>query len=150
MITFQPRLKRNTYSKQHLHSDELPFFTSGSQQLVLRQANHVLAPAICYESLQSIHAEQAADLGAHVYLASVAKSERGVTSAYSHYPMIAKKHSMTVMMANCVGAADDFIGAGLSAIWNSDGELVCSTDAVQEALVAYDIQTGDTSVFILA
>ena len=147
MITFQPGLERTTYSKQHLHCDELPFFTPGTQKLVLEHANLVLAPAICYESLQSSHAEQAAESGAQVYLASVAKSERGVASAYSHYPTIAKKLSMTVLMANCVGAADNFIAAGRSAIWNSDGEIVCSVDAFQEALLAYDLQTGETGIF---
>ncbi|MDV2453151.1 carbon-nitrogen hydrolase family protein [Xanthomonas hortorum] len=149
MVCFQPGLARSTYSKQHLHVDEYPFFTPGTEQLVLRHADHVLAPTICYESLQASHAEHAAELGAHVYLASVAKSERGVASAYSHYPMMAKTHSMTVMMANCVGAADNFIGAGLSAIWNSTDELVCSADAFQEALVAYDIRTGEAGVFRL-
>ncbi|MCF5704390.1 carbon-nitrogen hydrolase family protein [Pseudomonas syringae] len=149
MITFQPGLDRTSYSKQHLHFDELPFFTPGSEKLVLSQANFVLAPAICYESLQPSHAAQAAESGAQVYLASVAKSERGVASANSHYPMIAKKHSMTVMMANCIGAADDFVAAGCSAIWNSHGELVCSANAFQEALVAYDVQTGEASIFSL-
>lgn len=150
MITFQSGLERTTYSKQLLHADELPFFTPGTQQLVISQANFVLAPAICYESLQSSHAEQAAESGAQVYLASVAKSERGVASAYSHYPMIAKKHSMTVMMANCIGAADNYVAAGRSAIWNSDGEIVCGADAFQEALVAYDLQTGEAGIFSLA
>lgn len=150
MITFQPGLERTTYSKQHLHADELPFFTPGTQQLVLKQANQILVPAICFESLQSIHAEQAAASGAQVYLASVAKSERGVAAAYSHYPVIAKKHAMTVMMANCIGTADDFTGAGRSAIWNSEGEIVCGADAFQEALVAYDLQTGEAGVFALA
>jgi predicted amidohydrolase len=149
MISFQPGLERTCYSKQHLHSDELPFFTPGTRKLVLRQADFFLAPAICYESLQPSHAEEAAESGAQVYLASVAKSQRGTASAHSHYPMIAKKHSMTVVMANCVGAADDFIAAGGSSIWNSDGEIVCSADAVQEALVAYDIRTGEASIFSL-
>jgi predicted amidohydrolase len=150
MITFQPGLERTSYSKQHLHFDELPFFTPGTEKLVLSQANFVLAPAICYESLQPSHAAQAAESGAQVYLASVAKSERGIASANSHYPMIAKKHSMTVMMANCIGSADDFVAAGCSAIWNNHGELVCSANAFQEALVAYDIQTGEASIFSLA
>lgn len=149
MLCFQPRLERTSYSKQQLHPDELPFFTAGTEQLVLRHADQVLAPAICYESLQVGHAEQAAASGAGVYLASVAKSERGVTSAYSHYPKIAEKHSMTVLMANFVGSADTFIGAGRSAIWSSDGDLVCSADAFQEALVAYDTRDGEASVLRL-
>ncbi|SYZ50751.1 Apolipoprotein N-acyltransferase [Xanthomonas arboricola pv. juglandis] len=149
MLCFQPGLPRTTYSKQQLHPDELPFFTGGDEQLFLRHADQVLAPAICYESLQASHAEQAATSGAGVYLASVAKSERGVTSAYSHYPTIAKTHSMTVLMANCVGPADTFLGAGQSAIWSSDGECVCSADAFKEALVAYDTGTGEARVFRL-
>lgn len=84
-----------------------------------------------------------------MYLASVAKSERGVTSAYGHYPTIAKTHSMTVLMANCVGPADTFIGAGRSAIWSINGDLVCSADAFQEALVAYDTRNGEASVLRL-
>ena len=147
MICFQPGLARTSYSKQHLHSDELPFFTPGTRKLVLSQADLVLAPAICYESLQPSDAEEAAKFGAQVYLASVAKSERGTALANSHYPMVAKKHSMTVVMANCVGAADDFVAVGCSSIWNSQGEMVCSADAVKEALVAYDMQTGEASIF---
>lgn len=149
MISFQPGLERTCYSKQHLHPDELPFFTPGTRKRVLSQADFVLAPAICYESLQSSHAKEAAEYGAQVYLASVAKSERGTALANSHYPMIAKKHSMTVVMANCVGSADDYVAAGCSSIWNSHGELVCSADAVNEALVAYDTQTGEASVYSL-
>jgi predicted amidohydrolase len=34
MIAFQPGRARTTYSKQHLHADELPFFTSGSAQVL--------------------------------------------------------------------------------------------------------------------
>lgn len=57
---------------------------------------------------------------------------------------------MAILMANCVGPADNFIGAGRSAIWSSDGECVCSADAFQEALVAYDTRTGKANVFSLA
>lgn len=150
MLVFQPDRERTAYSKQHLHPDELPFFCSGIKPLVLEHRNHVLAPAICYESLQPIHAQQAAESGAQIYLASVAKSERGVAAACNHYPKIAKKHSMTVLMANCVGSADNFIGAGLSAIWNSDGEVVCGSDSTRDSLVAYDTQSGEGRIFTLA
>lgn len=149
MISFQPGLARTCYSKQHLHADELPYFAPGSQPLVLNHAGSILAPAICYESLQPIHAEEAAQSGAQVYLASVAKSARGVALANSHYPMIAKRYSMAVVMANCVGAADDFVAAGGSSIWNSRGEGLCSAGADHEALIAYDMETGEVGVFSL-
>ena len=150
LISFLPGLERKTYSKQHLHTDELPFFSAGTHPLLLEHGRHVLAPAICYESLLPKHAEQAAESAAQVYMASVAKSEKGVAAAYRHYSEVAEKHSMTVIMANCVGAADNFVGAGLSAIWKSDGEMACSTSSTQDALVAYDTQTGEASVYTLA
>ena len=150
MITFQPGLPRTVYSKQLLHADELPFFTPGTQQQVLRQAEHVLVPAICYESLQPTHAAQAAAAGAQVYLASVAKSQKGVDMACNHYPAMARTHGMTVIMANCVGPADNFVGAGQSAVWNPNGERVCSADAFQQALVAYDTCTGEAGIVSLA
>lgn len=114
------------------------------------QAAHVLAPAICYESLQPTHAAQAAAAGAQVYLASVAKSQKGVALAYDHYPAMARQHGMTVIMANCTGPADNFIGAGQSAVWNREGERVCGADAGQEAWVVYDTRTGEANVFSLA
>ncbi len=47
--------------------------------------------AICYESLQLAHAENAFKLGADVYLASAAKPTKGVEEAYDHYPRVAKQ-----------------------------------------------------------
>lgn len=142
MIVFQPGAPRCAYSKQQLHADELPFFTPGAQQRLFSCGDHVLAPAICYESLQPDHAQQAAAMGAQIYLASVAKSARGVAAAYVHYPAIARQHAMTVLMANCVGPADNFVAAGRSGIWNTGGELVICADATGEALLIYNFVTG--------
>ncbi|WSE80958.1 hypothetical protein VP780_13655 [Pseudomonas donghuensis] len=100
--------------------------------------------------MQQTHVEKAAELGATVYLASVAKSQRGVHAAYDHYPAIAKHHAITVLMANGVGPADNFLAAGQSAVWNSDGKLVGCADAFQEALLVFDTGTGETSVLALA
>ncbi|MGH8437716.1 MAG: carbon-nitrogen hydrolase family protein [Pseudomonas sp.] len=149
MLAFQPGLDRKTYSKQMLHSDEVAFFTSGNQQLVLKLGDKVLAPAICYESLQPSHAEKAAELGANLYLASVAKSEQGVKAAYGHYPAIAKQHAMAVLMANGVGPAGNFLAAGQSAVWDRAGKLVCSADAFEEALVMFDTSTEEASLIRL-
>jgi predicted amidohydrolase len=72
MLWFQPNKPRTSYAKQLLHSDETPFFISGDEQLILRMGNYRIAPAICYESLQSSHSEKAVGMDANVYLASVA------------------------------------------------------------------------------
>ncbi|GLK88522.1 carbon-nitrogen hydrolase family protein [Pseudomonas turukhanskensis] len=150
MITFQPGVPRSTYSKQLLHADELPFFSPGVGTRVFACADQVLAPAICYESLQLQHAQQAADAGAHVYCASVAKSARGVGAAYGHYPRIAKQHALTVMMANCVGPADNFVSAGQSGFWDADGQLIIGADAAGEALVSYELGTGKGALLSLS
>ena len=42
-IIFQPGKPWQTYAKQQLHSDELPFFTCGDQQVVLQVGSHTLA-----------------------------------------------------------------------------------------------------------
>lgn len=142
MILFQPGKARQTYSKQMLHDDELPFFTCGDQQALLTAGGHVLAPAICYESLQPDHAAHAARIGADIYLASVAKPERNVVRAYGHFPAVARQHSMTVLMANALGPCDNFIAVGQSAIWNSRGELVGKLDRAREELIMIDTATG--------
>lgn len=146
MFVFQPGTKVLTYSKQYLHDDEFPFFSPGNGQQLIPCAGQILAPAICYESLQARHAQQASKAGATVYLTSVAKSSRGVATAYSHYPHIAREYGMAVIMANCVGPADDYIGAGGSGVWNHRGELVAQADETNEALVIYDSQTGQGHV----
>lgn len=138
MIFFQPRQPRVWYAKQQLHSDELPFFIPGDKQLVLQADGHTLAPAICYESLQRDHAANATRCGVDIYLASVAKPDRGVVKAFAHYPEIAKQHSMTVLMANSIGPSDNFVSAGKSAAWNKRGELVSQLSGGDEGLLLFD------------
>lgn len=142
MLVFQPGLARTCYSKQLLHADELPFFTPGSEQRLFSRNGQVLAPAICYESLQPVHAQRAAALGAKVYFTSVAKSGRGVAAAATHYPQIAQEHGFTVIMANCVGQADDYVAAGQSGVWNAQGIEVCRAGAAEEVLVLYDLESA--------
>jgi predicted amidohydrolase len=77
-------------------------------------------------------------MGADVYLASVAKPQRGVAKAYEHYPKIARQHEMIVLMANNVGPSDNFIGAGASAIWDKNGERLGQLDASREGILVFD------------
>ena len=141
MIVFQPDKPRRTYSKQHLHSDELPYFESGDGQMILTVKNKKIAPAICYESLQPAHAAQAVSLGAELYLASVAKSQNGVNKAMTHYPEMARSYTMPVLMSNCVGFCDNFLSVGGSAVWTKQGHLARQLDDKQEGLLIFDTET---------
>ncbi len=141
MIIFQPNQPRQTYSKQLLHSDELPYFEHGDEQIIITTKGKNIAPAICYESLQPTHIERASKLGANLYLASVAKPAKGVKNAFDHYPNIAKQYAMPVLMSNCVGFCDNFLSAGQSAVWTKGGELIGQLDHKTEGFLIFDTET---------
>ena len=143
LVVFRPLERRLTYSKQRLHADELSWFSSGDEQLVIDAGGHRLAPAICFESLQPEHAAAVVDLGADTYLASVAKPHRSVVVAHQHYPAIARRHSMIVLMANCVGPCDDFVAAGRSAAWTERGRLAAELSEQDEGIVLIDTTSGE-------
>ncbi len=149
MILLQPNVPRQTYSKQQLHADELPYFVNGNQQLILTIDNKKIAPAICYESLQIDHSENARQLGAEIYLASVAKSQNGIDKAIKHYPFIARQFSMPVLMANCVGYCDNFESVGQSSVWSIQGVLLGQLDHTSEGILIFDTQTDEVIAQIL-
>ena len=141
MIIFQPNKPRQTYSKQYLHADELPYFSPGNHQAIFTINHHKVAPAICYESLLPEHADNIFQLGAEIYVASVAKSAKGVAKAFAHYPSIAKKNSMMVFMSNCTGPCDDFESVGRSSIWDKSGMLLAQLDETAEGILLFDAET---------
>lgn len=146
MIVFQPGKPRLTYSKQQLHSDELPYFESGDRQVILTIGNKKIAPAICYESLQPEHADNAHKMGSEIYLASVAKSQNGINKALAHYPAIVKKYAMPVLMSNCVGYCDNFMSVGSSAVWTKDGVLAGQLDDQNEGIIVFDTETEKVTI----
>lgn len=147
MPILSPMAARQAYAKRRLHEDELPYFAAGDQALLLQVGEHRVAPAICYESMFMAHAAAAREHGADLYLVSVAKAAKGIREGYLHYPAVARELGMPVLMANCVGPADTFIGAGGSAAWDSQGRLLASLDDHSEGLILLD--TGNTSAVAL-
>ncbi|MBF8780410.1 carbon-nitrogen hydrolase family protein [Pseudomonas fulva] len=142
----QPRL---AYAKRRLHEDEMHWFVPGDQQLVFQAGPQQIAPAICHESMFLNHAQQARALGATLYLVSVAKTTKGVTQGFEHYPEVARRLEMPVVLANCVGAAEDFTGAGHSAAWDGRGQLLAQLDGESEGLVLMDLATGHAEALSL-
>lgn len=138
MFIFQPLSARQVYSKQLLHVDEIPFFVAGDRQILIEVDGMKLAPGICYESLQRSHSEKASQIGADLYIASVAKSQNGIEKAKVHYPAIAKAFSMPVLMSNCVGFCDNFMSVGSSSAWTKDGILVGQLDDHSDGILILD------------
>lgn len=143
MIVFEPHQPRQTYSKQQLHSDEFPYFEKGEEQVLINRNGRSIAPAICYESLQPTHAENAFKLGAAIYVASVAKPVNGVNKAFDYFPRVAMHYKMPVLMANCVGYCDNFLSVGQSAVWTKEGNLVGQLDDKNQGIIIFDTETEE-------
>lgn len=144
LAVFEPGRNVELYSKQYLHKDEVPYFVPGTDELTIHLDGRKLKPAICYESLLEEHAEKAASEGASVYLASVAKPAGGVLKAHEHYPYIAQKYEMMILMANSVGKCDNFLSAGGSGFWSAEGELIHSLPPGEEGLLIVDTELNVT------
>ena len=140
MLIFQPNEKRVVYSKQMLHSDELPYFVCGNAQVILSIKGKKIAIGICYETLQREHFLNANKKGADIYIASVAKPKGGIEKAYKHFPKIAREFKTPILMSNCVGNCDNFIGVGQSAVWNKNGKLIEHLDSENQGILIYDTE----------
>ncbi len=94
-----------------------------------------MAPAICYESLQPEHADRAVNLGAEVYVASVAKPYDSLENANDYYSSLASRLELPVLLVNSVGPQEDFISGGGSAVWTKHGQLKGKLDVNEEGLL---------------
>ena len=93
--------------------------------------------------MQTDHSEQVNKLGAEIYVSSVAKSQNGIDKAMIHYPIVAKKFSMPVLMSNCVGSCDNFESVGQSAVWTKQGILLAQLDDKLEGILVFDTETEE-------
>ena len=144
MLIFQPNMERTIYSKQMLHSDELPYFVCGKNQTFLTIKGVKIAIGICYETLQREHFLNAKNQGINLYIASEAKPKGGIEKAYKHFPQIANEFNTPVLISNCVGHCDNFISVGQSAIWNKKGELIEQLDDNNQGLLIFDTNSEQT------
>ena len=140
LVLIRPFAPRQTYAKKHLFPDEEPYFVSGENLPALTMKDTAVALAICYELSVVGHAEQAFLAGADLYLASVAKSARGVENASKRLSGLAQKHAKFAMLVNGVGPSDNFVSAGNSSIWNPQGHLIAQLDNTNEGMIIFDPQ----------
>ncbi|MEM6473541.1 MAG: carbon-nitrogen hydrolase family protein [Planctomycetota bacterium] len=148
-LLFRPESEIQVYSKQFLHADEEPFFEPGPTSDGLMHENPAIALAICYELSVPLHAQRAMDSGASVYIASVAKTSRGVDVAGERLSKIARDHSMLVMMANCLGLLDGAECVGRSSVWSRSGNQLMQLETEHEGAIILDDETEDVVVVTL-
>jgi len=149
MLIFQPNKERSFYSKQILHSDELPYFTCGTNQTLLNIKEKKIAIGICYETLQREHFVNVIQNGTDIYVASVAKPKDGIEKAYLHFSKIADEFNTPILMSNCVGYCDNFMSVGKSALWNKNGKLIKQLDDLNQGILIYDTELDTTEIYQL-
>lgn len=132
-----------------MHSDELPYFSKGLNEVFLKIGDKKIAPAICYEALLAEHSDKAAENGANIYFASVAKSAQGIEKANTIMPKVAKKHSLIVLMSNSIGPCDNFVSAGGTSIWNDQGILQAQLDDSSEGILVFNTSTNQAEAYYL-
>lgn len=137
-IMFYPDGSADHYAKRYLHPDEVPFFQMGQESPLFTVKHLNVGLAICYEISRDEHINDLFTQGADIIVAPVAKSLDGITAAHKRLAVIAKKHSIPILMSNCVGPCDDFLAAGESAVWGQDGQLLQTLDASQEGILILD------------
>jgi predicted amidohydrolase len=143
MLIFHPNKESQVYFKQYLHSSEDEFFLSGKNLINLIYGESI-APAICYELSVPLHSERAFKRGAAFYIASVVESVEGVDKSIEKLAKIAKKHSMTVFMSNCIGKTGIYNSAGKTSIWNEKGELIKQLNNNEEGILILDTTSNET------
>ncbi len=149
MLICQPNATPQIYGKQLLHDDEKPFFVPGHQQVMINIHNYVIGPAICYESLHETHLQNVISKDAHIYLASVAKSASGTQEAYASFSNFSKKYNVPILMVNSLGPCDNFVAAGQSSIWSSEGILMGQLSSDDEAILIFDVENSAHKSFLV-
>jgi predicted amidohydrolase len=145
LILFFPDGQRKVCSKKFLHADEMPFFVPGDNIPVVTVGGIRIALAICYEISVDEHLKAALREKPQLYVASVAKSEKGIGNALERLAVIASANHIPAMMANCTGQADGVFCPGRSAAWSDEGALLQQLGDEDEGLVIYDTATAATS-----
>jgi len=105
--------------------------------------------AICYEISVSDHAADAIRNGAAVYVASVAKTQKGIVKANERMSEIARSSSIITLLSNCIGPSGDGDCAGQTAIWAPDGSVAVSLNDSDEGIAMIDTATMKAEAFYL-
>lgn len=115
------------YSKQHLHSGEEKYCSSGATDYLFNIEGYQVALSICADFSKVKHSQQARKLGADIYVVSALISDNGFVSDAKILSDIAFENSFPVLLSNHISKTGGWDTCGKNSIWNSDGDLVAST-----------------------
>jgi predicted amidohydrolase len=135
-ITLRPDGQHSTYRKFHLHGDEKEFATPGDAPVHTQKwSGQQFASAICADTNHPGHAAQAAAAGARIYAAGILTSAKAYATEAPLWAGYARKHAMTVVIANHGGPAGGYMSAGRSGIWGCGGAMIAEAEGTGDWLV---------------
>jgi predicted amidohydrolase len=111
----------HAYDKQHVDSDELPWFTAGSRGASITLDGVELGLSICYDSSFPEHARAAADDGAVAYLSSAAFFPGSAHRRDVALAARALDNGMYVVLAAATGPSGERSCIGGSAVYDPEG-----------------------------
>ncbi len=126
---------RDSYSKIHVHSSELPYFSAGESGKEYSFDGIKMGLSICRDCSFESHAQNAADYGAQFYLSSTMKIPEEHLDYIEKLKAYAKAFKMVTLSANYAGSSGGEISAGKSAIWNIDGQTLAQAQDNSRCLV---------------
>lgn len=149
MMMFYPNAKSELHFKHRLHHDEQPYFSAGSPAQKHTLANQSIAFGICYESLHPDHIRHIRSLKPDLYLATVAKNQKGVGATMTKFGALSEDFSCPVLMVNAVGQTEDFIACGQTSVWMKSRIPTVSLSADKEELLVIDTASEEYNIFTL-
>ncbi|PQA92362.1 hypothetical protein B0A69_15050 [Chryseobacterium shigense] len=141
-IIFQPKKRREVYSKRHLFPTETAVFSKGNTFCQLEILQNKISLAICYDLSDPLHSQEAYQAGSNIYTASVLNSFNGIDEDISKLSTIAEKYHMHVVMSNFIGESGGYECAGKSSVWNNDGSLLGQLNSEDEGILILDTENN--------
>ena len=146
LLVFQPGEPPTVVGKNHLHADETPFFSPAPASPAVLALGARVGLAICYEVTVREHADALAAQGIDLYLASVAKTQRGGAAARTTLAATARRLGVPALLVNSVGTCEGQPAGGGSFALHADGSPLAALPTTGEGLLLVDTVSLQTTV----
>ena len=133
---------RRVYRKMHLGSSEIPFFSPGTEPVVLEVGAYRIGASICADSSQHSHAETYYGLGARIYAAGVFLTDAWYVTDAPRLQAFAADFGMLTVMANQADSIGTYRSVGRSTVWSPGGSLLVQAEGAEEALIIAKDKNG--------
>ena len=146
LLVFLPDGTPTAVGKRYLHADETPFFSPAPASPAVLALGARVGLAICYEVTVREHADALAAQGIDLYLASVAKTQRGGAAARTTLAATARRLGVPALLVNSVGTCEGQPAGGGSFALHADGSPLAALPTTGEGLLLVDTASLQTTV----